>query len=167
MKSRDHCYIQFKALSRKALSYHKRHLFSNILCLFLCPILIVFISWLVGWIINNGIKNLNDYEQIVYCSDKNFMTSNNWFNTNISSSKVPTVAFKNTLKKAKAVNFFNFINKDLDSSSSDSLFGNSKLTKDMQNPCVRWFGSKYPISSVYEQFPNSNLGFDRDRLIKK
>ena len=118
--------IQFKALSRKALSYQKRQIFSNIFCIVLCPMLLVFISWLIGWIINNGFANTSNNENYVYCSDKNFMDSQYLYRTDTKSSDVPlldpNIVKGSTSRIIKAVNFFDFIGDDRTLQSLYGLF---------------------------------------------
>ncbi|KFH67573.1 hypothetical protein MVEG_06305 [Podila verticillata NRRL 6337] len=118
---------QFRALSRRALSYHRRQRLSNVCCLVLWPVMLVVICL--------GISMLTGGD-----SRKSFKIA---FCTNEAD---PATSFSFQLSKPPA----ELISKDnkIHNAWYPSGFIGGDSPSDL--PCVRWFGSTYPNKAPYE-----------------
>ncbi|KND03404.1 uncharacterized protein SPPG_08886 [Spizellomyces punctatus DAOM BR117] len=138
---------QVRALARKALSFQRRQWFTNICCIGLCPLIMVLVSSIVGFVIANIVRNQDRGFDIVYCSDRVSVNEQNWPIFNFTSPGIfnttPGVVPR-TSRVTKHVNFFSVILlaiADLDITGSTTRSAQDLVT---ETPCVSWFGEAYP-----------------------
>ncbi|KAJ3235230.1 hypothetical protein HDU78_005301 [Chytriomyces hyalinus] len=128
---------QFRALSRKAISFQKRQMFTNVCCICLCPLMMVVISAGLGTLINSLISRSATVERILYCGREASLNDAGFPIFNSSDSRV----FGFDSSDGKVVNFMRF---------SASAVGTGLGGKNY--PCVYWLGASYPKNSdVYEK----------------
>ncbi|KAF9925032.1 hypothetical protein BGZ67_008934 [Mortierella alpina] len=116
---------QFRALARRALSYHRRQRFTSICCLIIWPVLLVVLC-LAFTLIGGG--DSGAYGRIAFCVNEVDPSTNPRF----SLSSLPPIEDGSSELKAA------WYPKAFDSSYSTP------------QPCVRWFGETYPIKAPYE-----------------
>ncbi|KAF9306749.1 hypothetical protein BG003_000886, partial [Podila horticola] len=117
---------QFRALGRRALSYHRRQRLTNICCLVLWPVILVLITF--GIALTSGGDSKKSYK-LAFCTNE----------------ADPATSSSFVLEKAPA----ELISRDnkIHAAWYPSLFigGHSN-----NMPCVRWFGNTYPNKAPYE-----------------
>lgn len=59
----------FRALSRKTLSYQKRQTFTNVCCVTVCPLAMVLLCWVLGFVIQTVIDNQTKVNELIYCAN--------------------------------------------------------------------------------------------------
>ncbi|KAJ3278392.1 hypothetical protein HK104_002381, partial [Borealophlyctis nickersoniae] len=165
---------QFRALSRKALSYQKRQWFTNICCIGLCPALMVLQAAFLGAAITKMIQNGNDVRDLfvhphfdlLFCSntpslDTNGLPIYDWNRKDLkNSTSIPS-------KEGVVVYLLNFFNLQVYDSSGPpgaSRFGSNNprkfsdvkvglrlrvLKSWFECVGVYWFGENYPRSDYY------------------
>ncbi|KAF9289189.1 hypothetical protein BGZ68_009887 [Mortierella alpina] len=116
---------QFRALARRALSYHRRQRFTSVCCLVIWPVLLVVLC-LVFTLIGGGRSEKGS--RMAFCVNEVDPNTDPVFY--ISSSSPPADG-SSELKAA-------WYPKAFSSGYSDAM------------PCVRWFGETYPIKAPYE-----------------
>ncbi|KAG0285069.1 hypothetical protein BGZ96_010645 [Linnemannia gamsii] len=117
---------QFRALARRALSYHRRQRTSNICCLVIWPVLLVVLCFLFSLM---GETPSKSSRIAAFCvNDADPLTSQEF-----ELSKIP--AGPNGSNKIAAAWYPASL---WDSGNSDAL------------PCVRWFGESFPRKAPYE-----------------
>lgn len=117
---------QFRALSRRALSYHRRQRLSNVCCLVLWPVMLVLICF--GIAMTTG-KDSSKSFKIAFCTNE----------------ANPATGFSFTLTEPPAV----LISRD--NKIHNAWYPSGFLGGGSSNlPCVRWFGSTYPNKAPYE-----------------
>ncbi|KAF9957630.1 hypothetical protein BGZ70_009461, partial [Mortierella alpina] len=116
---------QFRALARRALSYHRRQRFTSICCLIIWPVLLVVLC-LAFTLIGGG--NSETGGRIAFCVNDVDVNTNPRFSL---SDLPPPKADNSELKAAWYPTAFD-----------------SSYTAQM--PCVRWFGETHPIKAPYE-----------------
>ncbi|KAI9329182.1 hypothetical protein BDR26DRAFT_872834 [Obelidium mucronatum] len=137
---------QFRALSRKALSFQKRQWFTNVCCICLCPLMMVAISAVLGTVINRLIAKSTPVEFILYCGNNNSLNSVGFPIYDASDPRV----FGANVPNGKSTNFLTYININLNG-GRNSFAGASP-----NHQCSYWFGQNYPaLSPIYEK--NANL----------
>lgn len=126
---------QFRALARRALSYHRRQRSSNICCLVIWPVMLVifcFIFSLIGDSDTNMGGGSSSFEGVVrFCVNEADPQTSPSFRLN----KIPKPADGKLLNVAWYPPSFT----TTDSSSERNL-----------QPCVRWFNDGYPKRMPYE-----------------
>ncbi|KAF9307177.1 hypothetical protein BGZ74_009883 [Mortierella antarctica] len=118
---------QFRALGRRALSYHRRQRVTNVCCLVLWPIVLVLICFAIS--VTSGGDSKKTYT-LAFCSNE---------------ADPATSTPVSNLDKVKA----ELISKDNKFHAAwypSEFFGQSRN----QLPCVRWFGNTYPNKAPYE-----------------
>ncbi|KAF9961954.1 hypothetical protein BGZ72_000576 [Mortierella alpina] len=117
---------QFRALARRALSYHRRQRFTSICCLVIWPVLLVVLC-LAFTLIGGG--DSKAYNRVAFCVNEVDPTTSPDF----SLDGIPTPKDGSSEVKAAwyPASFYSSYN-------TDTL------------PCVRWFGESYPIKAPYE-----------------
>ncbi|KAG0008224.1 hypothetical protein BGZ81_004231, partial [Podila clonocystis] len=118
---------QFRALGRRALSYHRRQRVTNICCLVLWPILLVLICFAIYS--TSGPDSKNSYT-VAFCSNEADPVTSSSFGY-LNKVKAEFITEDNKFHAA-------WYPSELYSKRSDSL------------PCVRWFGNTYPNKAPYE-----------------
>lgn len=118
---------QFRALGRRALSYHRRQRVTNVCCLVLWPIVLVLICFAIS--VTSGGDSKKTYT-LAFCSNE------------ADPATSPPVS---NLDKGKA-ELFSKDNKFHAAWYPSEFFGQSRN----QLPCVRWFGNTYPNKAPYE-----------------
>ncbi|KAI8848836.1 hypothetical protein BC829DRAFT_207092 [Chytridium lagenaria] len=137
---------QFRALSRKALSFQKRQIFTNVCCISLCPMFMVIISALLGNAIQGFIQTSQGIEDVLYCSNNNSLNNVGYPIYILGDYGI----YGSNVTNGKATNFARVVAfADYESTpGADSL--------NFWQPCVFWFGSDFPrFSPIYEK--NANL----------
>ncbi|ORY27578.1 hypothetical protein BCR33DRAFT_725456, partial [Rhizoclosmatium globosum] len=128
---------QLRALTRKAISYQKRQMFTNICCVCCCPLMMVIISSVLGTVLGKLIQQSYTVENIQYCSNNNSLTSYGFPYFNTSDSRIYGYGTQN----GKSVNFMYY---------SDQVL--SYTVTQTSHACVYWFGENYPQdSAIYEK----------------
>ncbi|KAI9333102.1 hypothetical protein BDR26DRAFT_840473 [Obelidium mucronatum] len=128
---------QFRALSKKAVSFQKRQMFTNVCCICLCPLMMVAISAFLGTLINTLIAKSSTAEDILYCGNNASLNDAGFPIFNTSDPRV--YGFKTT--NGKSVNFYFYTGNIL-------TFGGGQTS----HACVHWFGENYPQNSaIYER----------------
>ncbi|KAF9174646.1 hypothetical protein BGX21_009875 [Mortierella sp. AD011] len=119
---------QFRALARRALSYHRRQRITNAICLILWPIILVLLCILVGNM--SGHKSPSEYRgDVRFCVNEVNAQYNSFF-------YVPNILIE-----------------DLDTTPPAAAWYPQSFEKNAEyeaNPCVRWFGESYPFKAPYE-----------------
>lgn len=118
---------QFRALARRALSYHSRQRTSNICCLVIWPVLLVVLCLVFSLI--GGESPSKQSKIAAFCVNDVDPTTSRWFELN----RIP--AGPNGSKRVPASWY--------PSSLWRSRYGDSL-------PCVRWFGESFPRKAPYE-----------------
>jgi hypothetical protein len=153
---------QFRAFAYKALNFQKRQWFNNVFCLFLCPFLMIFLSFLLKIMISklaaddmeNDFGKLHLILEILYCSENISLNQQNWPIYNISgvgiarlnASQVPFAK-----KKVRAVNYLSRLSM-VDLAGRDPIAQLASAAIAGSLPCVQWFGQEYPTGdNVYAQ----------------
>lgn len=123
---------QFRALTRRALSYHRRQRNTNICCLVIWPVLLVVFCFIISLLAGG---DSIDFDGVVgFCvNEANPQTSEPF-----TLAKVPTP----TVGPKQVAAWYPL------------AFGNSHTSSDPL-PCVRWFGDSYPIKAPYENVTHS------------
>lgn len=118
---------QFRALARRALSYHRRQRASNICCLVIWPVMLVVLCLIFSFM---GGENLGKSSKIAaFCvNDADPLTSKGF-----DLSKIP--AGPNGSKRIAAAWY------------PANLWGSRN---EEALPCVRWFGESFPRKAPYE-----------------
>ena len=141
---------QITALAKKALSYQKRQLFTNICCIFACPCLMVAVAGILGSFLATLISATSTPQDYLYCSNTPAMSPVNipyWTSDSIEFPYVNTSDVK--LPGAQQDKVF-FTNYGMISGKTTSF-----ISSKIQAPCVRWFGPDYPLDiSIYERPAN-------------
>ncbi|KAF9294425.1 hypothetical protein BGZ88_003919 [Linnemannia elongata] len=118
---------QFRALARRALSYHSRQRTSNICCLVIWPVLLVVLCLVFSLI--GGESPSKQSKIAAFCVNDADPTTSRWFEL----GKIP--AGPNGSKRVPASWY--------PASLWGSRYGDSL-------PCVRWFGESFPRKAPYE-----------------
>ncbi|RKP20418.1 hypothetical protein ROZALSC1DRAFT_28087 [Rozella allomycis CSF55] len=182
----------YRALFRKTLSYQKNQMFVNVCCIFLCPALMIIISFLMALIINSVLDNLWNNQVLLQCS--NVSATDPDFFPEFSEYNLPEAPIYQSLDNPlpisqSALNILTNTLKDLGASvsSNDALrkrvrhanwmsFGNGvpfdenfrrKIEFGTKKRCVYWFGDNYPFSYPYALDPKANSTvFTRDSTFR-
>ncbi|KAG0028429.1 hypothetical protein BGZ82_008437, partial [Podila clonocystis] len=117
---------QFRALGRRALSYHRHQRVTNICCLVLWPIILVLVCFAIS--VTSGPDSKKSYK-LAFCSNEADPATSSSFALN----KVPAELISRDNKFHAA-----WYPSTLFSTRTDRL------------PCVRWFGNTYPNKAPYE-----------------
>ncbi|KAG0262066.1 hypothetical protein DFQ27_002566 [Actinomortierella ambigua] len=156
-KASGHRSYQFRALTRKTLSYQRRQVFVNICCIGLCPILMVVIAGTMGIGIAALINNLSNPSDYLLCSNVDAMSPQG-FPLAPSSQKDNTVAFPTSpasdiphAKKDATIKHANWY-------IVPSVFGFGQAPTVSADSCVWWFEKDYPFSTPYAKDPNITAG---------
>ncbi|KAJ3274372.1 hypothetical protein HDV01_002976 [Terramyces sp. JEL0728] len=146
--------FQFRAFSRRAVSYQKRQWFENICCITLCPFIMIILAFLLKIIIAEYSDGSPTY-QVQYCSMADSTNQQNWPIYNISgigitrfnASDIPYATLP-----VRAVNYLSRLSL-VDVTGRDPL---SELTALSVAGSVQWFGEDYILSntSAYENSPS-------------
>ncbi|KAG0199406.1 hypothetical protein BGX28_007339, partial [Mortierella sp. GBA30] len=121
---------QFRALARRALSYHRRQRFTSVCCLVVWPVLLVLLSFVMT-LIENG-KESSAFKGIVaFCVNE--VDPNTSLDFNMQSVPHPSNGNSELNVAWYRPSFTSGADR-----SSDPL------------PCVRWFGESYPIKVPYD-----------------
>ncbi|KAH6586977.1 hypothetical protein BASA50_000026 [Batrachochytrium salamandrivorans] len=150
---------QISALARKAVSFQKRQMFTNICCIGVCPLMMVIISAGLGSLISNLIAHGSAITESVRCANVSAMSYPgipNW-NATIGLPLLPrsnlwTAA---TMDNLYQTNYDVVINFNLDGPPGAA-------TASFQHPCVFWYGENYPKSPIYEKDPGATGNAIRD-----
>ncbi|KAH9271609.1 hypothetical protein BASA83_006219 [Batrachochytrium salamandrivorans] len=150
---------QVSALARKAVSFQKRQMFTNICCIGVCPLMMVIISAGLGSLISNLIAHGSAITESVRCANVSAMSYPgipNW-NATIGLPLLPrsnlwTAA---TMDNLYQTNYDVVINFNLDGPPGAA-------TASFQHPCVFWYGENYPKSPIYEKDPGATGNAIRD-----
>ncbi|KAF9413574.1 hypothetical protein BGZ94_000677 [Podila epigama] len=118
---------QFRALSRRALSYHRRQRITNIFCLIIWPVLLVLICFIIA-VTSNPDKKKNF--TLTFCTNKADPITSGVFS--IRDAREEWSSSDNKIHSAWYPTAY------FTSGYADEL------------PCVRWFGESYPIKPPYE-----------------
>ncbi|KAJ3309887.1 hypothetical protein HDU76_003506, partial [Blyttiomyces sp. JEL0837] len=121
-----------RALARKAITYQKRQLFTNICCIALCPFFMVIVSAGLGALIQTLINRSTT-------------------NEGLNDDGYPIYNYTDPRIKDNNLNYIQVL-------SFDGISGNpGAATLAGNHPCVYWFGDEYPQFSkdIYEK--NANL----------
>ncbi|KAG0232000.1 hypothetical protein BGW42_008511 [Actinomortierella wolfii] len=162
-----HKSYQFRALTRKTLSYQRRQVFVNVCCIGLCPILMVVIAGAMGIGITALINNLSKPSDYLLCSSVDAMSPQG-FPLAPSNSKDDTVPFPTTpgseiphAKKDSTIKHANWY-------IVPSTLGIGQAPTISADSCVWWFEKDYPFSSPYAKDPNitANSGVNLDTTYK-
>ncbi|KAG0262361.1 hypothetical protein BG011_010244 [Mortierella polycephala] len=126
---------QFRALARRALSYHRRQRFTNICCLIIWPLFLVILCFVITLLSSDGSRG---YEgPVAFCVNEVDPLNDSGF----SLINVPEPTGGRTKPAAawypNAINFGQGWNKNL--------------------PCVRWFGETYPVKAPYENVTAADM----------
>ncbi|KAG0314656.1 hypothetical protein BG000_005473, partial [Podila horticola] len=117
---------QFRALGRRALSYHRRQRLTNICCLVLWPILLVLICYAIY--MSSGGESKKPY-MLTFCTNQ----------------ADPATSFSFGLGAV----YDDYVSEDNKYHASwypSQFFNQGSKTL----PCVRWFGNTYPNKAPYE-----------------
>ncbi|KAF8976612.1 hypothetical protein BGZ46_008121 [Entomortierella lignicola] len=118
---------QFRALARRALSYHRRQRINNIVCLVLWPIVLILLCLLAANVGGgNGSSKLYYQGDVPFCTNEVDLQKNGVFGLGKIEDPAPAAAWY-------PLSFWN-----------DASFAPNPL------PCVRWFGESYPQKAPYE-----------------
>ncbi|KAF9429270.1 hypothetical protein BGZ76_001576 [Entomortierella beljakovae] len=124
---------QFRALSRRALSYHRRQRITNIVCLVLWPILLVVLSLALSKLGTIGVNSNNYYQ-----GDIQLCVNDIDYNEN--------VAFELSLVNKPRGGAPGPVN----TSWYPESFISNEFLYSPNLPCVRWFGESYPFKAPYQ-----------------
>lgn len=151
---------QFRAFSRRAISYQKRQWFENICCIGLCPLLMVLLTFILKIIISQLSSNGSQNFQVMYCSNKNSLNEQNWPVYNLTS---PNIA------KDEKFHYVNFLSRlslvDLTGRDPVGQLVAAAIAGSL--PCAQWFGEDYPkdASNQYAQPTNYEKAYsNKDSL---
>ncbi|RKP13742.1 hypothetical protein BJ684DRAFT_15885, partial [Piptocephalis cylindrospora] len=153
---------QFRALSRKTVSYQKRQWFVNICCLALCPFAMVAIAGIMGIVVRSIVANANPIQEYLYCSNLSAMSPSNLPITNSSNlpttpaSQVPGAQGTGEGGMVRHTNFL--LNNNMGSSFS--------IPTSAATSCVFWFGHSYPARAPYEAATGMNNTVRKDTTFK-
>ncbi|KAF9976452.1 hypothetical protein BGZ73_008587 [Actinomortierella ambigua] len=149
----SHRSYQFRALTRKTLSYQRRQVFVNVCCIGLCPILMVVIAGAMGIGIAALINNLSNPSDYLLCSNVDAMSPQG-FPLAPATQKDDTVTFPTSpgseiphAKKDATIKHANWY-------IVPSVFGFGQAPTVSADSCVWWFEKDYPFSSPYAKDPN-------------
>jgi hypothetical protein len=151
---------QVTALARKALSFQKRQMFTNICCIALCPLLMVGLAAFLGSLISSLLQRANPIDEFVYCSNVPAMNEVNVPHWRLSQGKIPQTDGASipgaTLEKVYHPNWA-LVRGALSTNGPPGA-----AAQGFQRPCVYWYGEDYPRSALYEREPNATGYFVRD-----
>eukprot|EP00842_Homolaphlyctis_polyrhiza_P001509 jgi/Hompol1/2359/HPOL_005968-RA len=148
------------ALAKKAFSYQRRQMFTNICCICLCPFIMVFIAVALAALFRSVISKINSSKEYLYCSNYNASNSLNIPYWAVDDNRLPALPASNfkhaTTDKVFQTNFA-IVRGISNNKASAQYFGN-------QHPCVFWYGEAHPTfqNSVYDQPQNLSGNFGRD-----
>ncbi|KAG0330255.1 hypothetical protein BG000_011770, partial [Podila horticola] len=117
---------QFRALGRRALSYHRRQRVTNICCLVLWPVILVVICFVISQPIS---EESNKFYKLLFCSNEADPATSRTFSPNKALDEL--ISDDNTAHAGWYPDRF------FDGTSN-------------RLPCVRWFGNTYPNKAPYE-----------------
>ncbi|KAJ3196136.1 hypothetical protein HK101_009969 [Irineochytrium annulatum] len=137
---------QIRALGRKAVSFQKRQVFTNVCCISLCPLFMIVISAGLGALITSLIQKTTTIEDILYCSN---VYANDSFGFPIFNTSDTNLYGANT-PNGKQTNSFTYLNL----AGATNNPGAALLT--ISHPCSFWFGEDFPAFSPYYE-RNANL----------
>jgi hypothetical protein len=146
---------QVSALARKALSYQKRQMFTNICCIALCPFIMVGLSALLGSFITGLIQKASPINGFMYCSNIDAMNSINipYWGGPSEEPRLPTTGNENIpgafVDKVYHVNWAR-VTGALGLSGPPGAQASNFI-----RACTQWFGEEYPYSDLYERDPNT------------
>ncbi|KAG0021690.1 hypothetical protein BGZ80_001901 [Entomortierella chlamydospora] len=127
---------QFRALARRALSYHRRQRIANVICLILWPIILVLLCILMANMMG-GHKDPDEYRgDVRFCVNE----VNAQYN---SDFYIPEIMISDLDTTPPATAWY---------PRSFAKNGRSQI-----NPCVRWFGESYPSKAPYENASTSAI----------
>jgi hypothetical protein len=149
---------QFEALAKRAFSYQKRQIFSNVCCIGLCPLLIVILSAALGSFLNTLVVRSTTNKDFVYCSNLNAM--NNTLNVPFLYSLTDEFPQTGTegfpFAENPTISHANFgIVRSFGSFQSKAPPG--AAIYQFQRPCSYWYGEEYPFSPLYDRDPGVNV----------
>ncbi|KAL5033545.1 hypothetical protein BDV3_000517 [Batrachochytrium dendrobatidis] len=150
---------QITALARKAISFQKRQMFTNICCIGLCPFLMVIISAGLGTLITRLISRSTSVSEFLRCSNVSAMSYPgipNW-NATVGLPLLPKSDLWTgaTMDDIYQTNYDVVINFGLDGPPGAAVAS-------FQHPCVFWYGENYPFSPLYEMNPGASGNAVRD-----
>ncbi|KAL2917001.1 hypothetical protein HK105_203433 [Polyrhizophydium stewartii] len=152
---------QATALARKAMSFQKRQWFTNVCCIALCPFMMVFISALLGKVIESLINNLTKANDFVYCSNVNASDANGIPYWVADDPRIPTAPANGLPGSTNPVvyhaNFATVV-----AIADNAAVGAATLG--FKHPCTFWYGENYPQKqgSVYEPVSGVSGNLARD-----
>ncbi|KAG0210453.1 hypothetical protein BGX28_009263, partial [Mortierella sp. GBA30] len=121
---------QFRALARRALSYHRRQRFTSVCCLVVWPVLLVVICFIIT-LIGGDDSTLFFYGTVAFCVNEADPNTSLGF-------RMDRVPYPSNGNSELNVAWYRPSFTSGADRSSDPL------------PCVRWFGESYPIKVPYE-----------------
>lgn len=118
---------QFRALSRRALSYHRRQRLTNVCCLVLWPVMLVLICF--GISMTSG-GDTTKFYKLAFCTNE--------------ADPATSSSFRLDKAPAELISGDNKVH--------SAWYPSAFMSGDSANymPCVRWFGSTYPNKAPYE-----------------
>ncbi|KAF9185875.1 hypothetical protein BGZ51_002361 [Haplosporangium sp. Z 767] len=128
-------HYQFRALARRALSYHRRQRFTNICCLVIWPLLLVIFCFVITLLSREDLEGYKG--PVAFCVNEVDPLNNSGF----SLGNVPEPTGGRT--KPAAAWYPSTFSKD--------HYSSKRL------PCVRWFGETYPIKAPYENVTAADM----------
>ncbi|OZJ06092.1 hypothetical protein BZG36_01131 [Bifiguratus adelaidae] len=144
---------QIRALTRKTLAYQKRQYVVNICCVALCPLLMVVVSWLLGFIITMLVVNTSPPSVFITCSDQNATNAQGIALGVTDNSTLPGVPISQYPKAPNDAKYINFTNYKVIPQT---------LGPQISAGCVWWFEHDYEYRAPYENNPQIANAFRRD-----
>jgi hypothetical protein len=157
---------QVTALAKKAISFQKRQMFTNVCCIALCPFLMVLLAALLGNLILGLIRSASPISGYMYCSKEPAMNEINLPIWKLDDARLPKsgpegIVGADILKPGENLYHVNWalIRGQLGLSGPPGA-----QAQNYQRVCVNWFGEEYPQSPLYERpaTTNGTAAFIRD-----
>ncbi|RKP20028.1 hypothetical protein ROZALSC1DRAFT_28441 [Rozella allomycis CSF55] len=137
---------QLRALFHKSVAFQRRQVFVNVCCISLCPIMMVVVAGILGFVLTNLINSLIVVQEVVYCSNYN-----GTFTLGLPLADRSSLPLDSLGRKIS--NYF--------IAPSDSGMG--RPLGSTTSSCANWFENYYPYKYPYEKNPNAaNPLFLRD-----
>ncbi|KAL2917002.1 hypothetical protein HK105_203434 [Polyrhizophydium stewartii] len=152
---------QTTALARKAFSYQKRQLFTNICCIALCPLLMVVISATLGDVIIGLINRSTRSSDFLECSNVNATDANGIPFWPPDDPRLPSSDASGFPGATESIlynaNFANIVSLKSTGPPGAAVLG-------FKHPCTFWYGENYPQKqgSVYEPVSGVSGNLARD-----
>ncbi|RUP48908.1 hypothetical protein BC936DRAFT_143659 [Jimgerdemannia flammicorona] len=134
---------QIRALARKTLAYQKRQYLVNICCVALCPLIMVVVSFLLGFIVTLLIRKAGPANVFLTCSKVDATGSDGFPLTGVNST-LPSSLWSDIPNAPHDSDYVNHTNYYIVSGTTSATVGSG---------CVRWFEHNYPYRAPYEVDP--------------